>query len=358
MSALKNSGNPPNTIRAAINRRTALTLHTSSSTLVPITALASSLGLSPSRKLFDMDTFIPVTMIPAKKLFADKEFQRLVIISFIKGAKFFDGILARPLFVFLRPTGEYSVGDGQHTAILAVLYTTQGGELPLPCQVIEHPKDFSEQDCIDEEAVYFVKLNKNRRSVGKVDQLRANIALKLIDALEIQDALVDMGVHVEGLGDIFGPEVVGYDKLMEAHNTYGLSCVRKSIHLYQKLQKDKRFSKWNSIDKPLNGGLLGGLSAVFHLVDGEHLGAAEKKHALNDYLDNFLGNEPIAGKDSITSKTAGVVQPILIARKIVDGCNFCIKNNVITKRNGTFFSIDGIGDDVMSNAGLGDPSKM
>tara|TARA_Y100001951_G_C11254207_1_gene248365 strand:- start:71 stop:1099 length:1029 start_codon:yes stop_codon:yes gene_type:complete len=342
MSVLVNSGNPLNA--------------TLPPSLVSITNLALDLGLSPKKKLFDVDTYIPITYIPANKLFVDKEFQRLVIMSFIKGAKEFDGTMARPLYVFLRPNGEYAVADGQHTTILGILYTTQGGELPLPCQVIEHPKNFTEQQCIDVEAVKFGKLNKNRRNVTKIDQLRANIALKDETALEILEALVDMGVHVENLGDSDGPEVFGYDKLMEAHKTYGLSCVRKSIHLYRKIQKDNRF-KWNGIDKPLNGGLIGGLSAVFYLMDGQFIGGAAKKDALNDYLENFLGNTTIKGKGSLTENTAGVVQAILIARKIVESCNVLIKNKVITKRNGDLLQVE-IGEDAKSNAGLGDPSKL
>ena len=339
MSTLQNSGNPL------------------PPSLVPLTDLALDLGLSPKKKHFDVDTYIPVTKIPANKLFVDREFQRLVIMSFIKGAKEFDGTFARPLFVFLRPSGEYSVGDGQHTTILGILYTTQGGELPLPCQVIEHPKHFSEQDCIKVEAEYFKKLNTNRRNVGKIDQLRANIALKKEDALEILENLIDMGVHVEKLGDTNGPAIIGYDKLMEAHKSYGLSCVRKAIHLYQKIQKDKRFG-WNGIDKPLNGGLIGGLSAVFHLMDGQFIGGAAKKDALNEYLENYLGNTPIKTKKGmgITDNTAGVIQSTLIARKIVTSCNILIKNKVITKRNGDLLQVD-IGEDALSNAGLGDPSK-
>jgi len=362
MSALRNGGNPPNTIRAAMNSRTSreqqsiLKLIKSSKTLVPIADLALELGLSPKKKLFDVDTYIPITMIHASELFVDKEFQRLVIMSFIKSAKEFDGTFARPLFVFLRPSGEYAVADGQHTTILGILYTTQGRDLPLPCQVVEHPKDFTEQQCIDEEAVIFGKLNKNRRNVTKIDQLRANIALKDKDALSIQETLVDMGVHVENLGDNDGPEVFGYDKIMEAHDKYGLSCVRKSIHLYRKIQKDSRF-KWNGIDKPLNGGFIGGLSAVFHLMEGQFIGGAAKKDALTDYLENYLGNTAIKGKNSFTEHTAGVVQSILIARKIVESCNILITNKVITKRNGDYLQVE-IGEDAMSNAGLGDPSKV
>ncbi len=342
MSALKNGGNPLN---AALPP-----------SLVPITNLALDLGLSPKKKYFDVDTYIPITYIPADKLFVDKEFQRLVIMSFVKSAKEFDGTIARPLYVFLRPNGQYAVADGQHTTILGILYTTQGGELPLPCQVIEHPKNFTEQQCIDVEAVKFGQLNKNRRNVTKIDQLRANIALKDEAALKILETLVDMGVHVENLGDNDGPEVFGYDKIMEAHDKFGLSCVRKSLHLYRKIQKDNRF-KWNGIDKPLNGGFIGGLSAVYHLMEGQFIGGASKKYALTDYLENYLGNTAIKGKNSFTEHTAGVVQSILIARKIVESCNILITNKVIRKSNGDFLLVD-IGEDAMSNAGLGDPSKV
>ena len=334
-------------------------LASKSDSLIPISQLARELGIRPKTKKFDITTYIPITLIAANKLFADREFQRLIIMSFIKGAREFEAPLARPLFVFLRPTGEYSVADGQHTSILAILYTSQGSDIELPCQVIEHPKTFSEQDCIKVEAEYFKKLNKNRRNVGKIDQLRANIALKDEVALEVLDNLIDMGVHVESLGDTDGPEVHGYDKLMEAHKTYGLSCVRKAIHLYQKVQRDSRF-EWNDMDKPLNGGFILGLSAFFHLMDGQFIGGADKKHALSDYLENYLGYTPIKTKkgQGFTDNTAGVVQSILIARKIVDSCNVLIRNKAITKRDGTFFSIDGIGDDVMKNAGLENPSKI
>jgi len=305
-----------------------------------------------------VDTYIPITYIPADKLFVGSDYQRLVIMSFIKSAKEFDGTFARPLFVFLRPSGEYAVADGQHTTILGILYTTQGGKLPLPCQVVEHPKDFTERQCIDEEAVIFSKLNKNRRNVTKIDQLRANIALRDETALKVEETLIDMGVHVENIGDNDGLEVHGYDKLMESHNTYGLSCVRKAIHLYRKTQKDDRF-RWNGIDKPLNGGFIGGLSAVFHLIEGQFIGGAAKKDALLEYLENYLGNTAIKTKTGAgyTDGTAGVVQSVLIARKIVTKCNVLIQNKVITKRNGDPLQVD-IGEDVMSNAGLGDPSKI
>lgn len=334
-----------------------------SDSLVPIAEIAYNLGLKPNTKNFDAKTgYIPVTLVSAKKLFTEKEFQRLIITSFVKGAKEFNGHLARPLFVFLRPSGKYSIADGQHTSILAILYTKQGIDVELPCQVIEHPKDFSEEECIKAEAIYFKKLNKNRRNVGKVDQLRANIALQNAEALIIEDKINDMGVHIEGIGDSTGPEVFGYDKLMEAHEKYELTSVRKAIILYQKIQRDARFC-WNDIDKPLNGGLIGGISAVYYLMDNQFLGGGDKLFALNEYLENHLGYTPIKapkkgqGSAGLIDNTGGTVQSILIARKIVSTCNILIRHRSLKKKNGENLLVE-IGDDAMKNAGLDDPTKI
>ena len=91
-------------------------------------------------------------------------------------------------------------------------------------------------------------------------------------------------------------------------------------------------------------------------MDGQFIGGAAKKDALNDYQENFLGNTTIKGKGSLTENTAGVVQAILIARRVIENCNILIENNVIRKRNGEHLQVQ-IGEDAKSNAGLGDPSK-
>tara|TARA_B110000977_G_scaffold140757_1_gene178677 strand:+ start:955 stop:2043 length:1089 start_codon:yes stop_codon:yes gene_type:complete len=361
MTQLKNSGNPPNTIRGAMKTR-ASRLKEPTQTLVALTDVANGLGLKPKKDFFDTHTFIPLTYIPAKELYVDGEFQRFVIKSFIKSTKKFEGALARPLLVFRRPktkefpNGRCSVGDGQHTVILAILLTTQGSDLSVPCQVIEHPSDYDTQQCIDDESHFFEKLNRNRSNVSTIDLLRANIARKDVASLDTQDILIDMGVHVEMIGDPEGPEVRGYKKLMDAHDSYGLASIRRSIQLYQRLQENKQFPKWNEVDKPLNGGIIGGLAATYYLMEGQFLGEASKKHALGTYLENYLGNIPLKGKGSINENTAGAVQSTLIARRIVNGCNGLILNKIITKKNGDVLH-NVIGEDVMSNAGLGDPSK-
>ena len=349
MAQLKNSGNPPNTLRAAKRIRT-------NRSLIPVTTLVSRLGLRYRPKHFDINSFIPVTYVLVKELSVDKEFQRWIIENFINETDEFDGALARPLSVFLRPNGEYSIVDGQHEVVLAILLTTLGPELPMPCQVVEHPSTHTVQQCIDDESVMFKKLNRNRTNISTTDMLRANIGRNDEVALKTENDLIEMGVNIEKIGDPEGPEVHGFKKLLDAHTAYGLAPVRKSIHLYRRLQKDKRFSKWNKITKPLKGSIIGGLAATYHLLDGQALGEASKRYALNDYLENYLGNESMEGAGSISHNTAGSLQFVLIARRIVDGCNRLITNRIIKKENGDILK-NVIGDDTLGNAGLGDPSK-
>ena len=320
---------------------------------VPITVIAERLKLSPQRQSFNTDDYLKIQFIKANELEVAPDIQRLVIKSMIKGAKQFNGKLARPLYVFKRPNGKRVISDGQHTAIMGILYTNQGSELELPCQVDVHPPNLTEEECAKVEARKFKELNSKRRQAGKVDKLRADIAEGLTDALQTLSDLEDMGVHVEQLGDITGPEVNGYSKLMEAHGSYGLKNVRTAIKQYQKLQKDKRFSKWNDIDKPLNGGLIGGLAAVYYFID-EHCGSGDKAFALETFLDDNIGR--IKPKD-LTEGTAGVSQAVLIARRIITRCNSLVEQEFITKKNGEPLQVS-IGEQLMEHAGLKDPAKI
>jgi len=322
--------------------------------LVPLTELAVDLGFTPKKKDFDPDRYIPIELIPVKKLFTDPEFQRLLNGNMIRSAGEYDPDLVRPLYVFLRPNGKYSTADGQHEGVIGILYTTQGGELLVPCQVREHPKDFTLQQCLDIEANFFKKLNFNRTNVGVIQRLRADIALKDDDALEIQDQLNDMGVSIEGIGDPDGVPVNGYKKLMDAHKKYGLASVTKAIKLYKSHQQDPEAPKWNDVGKPLVGGLIGGLAALYHLLP--FLGSGDKNYALNHYLVNNLKKDKPLGQKSLMSDIGGDLQSVLFARRVVSSCNTLVSQGYITKKNGKPLQVD-IEETSMSNAGLGDPSK-
>jgi len=322
--------------------------------LVPLTELAVDLGFTPKKKDFDPDRYIPIELIPVKKLFTDPEFQRLLNGNMIRSAGEYDPDLVRPLYVFLRPNGKYSTADGQHEGVISILYTTQGGDVLVPCQVREHSKDFTLQQCLDVEANFFKKLNFNRTNVGVIQRLRADIALKDDDALEIQDQLNDMGVSIEGIGDPDGVPVNGYKKLMDAHKKYGLASVTKAIKLYKSHQQDPEAPKWNDVGKPLVGGLIGGLAALYHLLP--FLGSGDKNYALNYYLVNNLKKDKPLGQKSLMSEIGGDLQSVLFARRVVSSCNTLVSQGYITKKNGKPLQVD-IEETSMSNAGLGDPSK-
>jgi hypothetical protein len=302
-------------------------------------------------------------MIKVKDLYVYPKYQRLVIKSVLKKAVKFKPELARPLYVFARPcknttqnhVPRFSVADGQHTALLAMLLSTKGENQELPCQVIEHDQHMTEEECIKAEAKMFKDLNQFRSNVSVIDTLRANISLGENDALETLERLNNMGVHVEKLGNESGPEVYGYAKLMSAYNIYGLVCVLSAIELYQKLQNDKRFPKWNDINKPLNGGLIAGIAAVYHLINTE-LGKGDRAWSVHCFLEGYMGRtNPTTRKNSLVCGTAGGSQSVLIARRIVDAVNNSTDLGIIVKRDGTEFS-NGINETTMTNAGLGDPS--
>jgi hypothetical protein len=245
------------------------------------------------------------------------------------------------------------ITDGQHTAIIAILYTLEGREVEMACQVDVHPSHFSTQECEKAEAQKFRELNSKRRQAGKVDKLRADIAEGLKEALVTLTDLDDMGVHVEKLGNIDGPEVKGFTMLMQAHNKYKLKNVRSAITKYQELQEDNTFPKWNDIGKRLDGGLIAGLSAVYHFLD-EYLGGGDKAFALETYLLENLGR---VGPSELKDGTPGVSQPTLIARKIILSCNALVQQGYITKKNGESLQVR-IGEELLDRAGLSDPSKI
>ena len=322
--------------------------------LVPLTKLAANLGFTPKKKDFNEDQYIPIVLLPAKLLYADEEFQRLLNQAMIRGAGEFDATLVRPLYVFLRPNGKYSVADGQHETIIGILYTNQGGEVLVPCQLREHNKNATLQECLDIEANFFKKLNFNRTNVGTIDRLRADIALKDEEAIKIEEKLDEMGVNIEGLGKSDGVPVNGYSKLMEAHEEYGIKCVTDAIDLIQKHQEDLNAPKWVDNNKALVGGLIGGIAALYHLLP--YLGKGDKNYALKTYLENNLKKDKPLGKKSLMSDIGGHLQAVLFARRVVSSCNTLVKQGYITKKDGSELQVE-IEETVLTKAGLGDPSS-
>ena len=327
-------------------------LYNEDESLTPLTTLAAELGVRPTAQDFDESEFIEITYLRLEKLYTDVDYQRLIDLPFINSAKKFDPKLFRPVIVFKRPNGKHTVGDGQHESILGILYTKKGGKTRVPCQVHVHPSYYTIEQCVAAEAKFFEVINKRRNNVNQLSQLRAGISYGDPTSLATEDKIRDMGVHLQKIGNPEGPEVHGLSKLINAHSVYGVSNVIKAIRLYQQIQNDTNFPKWNDSGQPLQGSLISGLAAVYFLKERE-LGEGDKDYALSCYLKEYLGT--VTTKE-LCLNTAGVNQAILIARRIVTACNGLIQARVLKKRNGDTL-MHHIAEDMMSNAGLKDPSK-
>lgn len=315
-----------------------MTYNSSEDNLTPLSELAKSIGINPNKKNFDPNDYIPVDLIPLKQLYVDKKFQRLLNKTMIRKVKYFDPVLCRPLFVYRRPDGKYSIVDGQHTATLAYLYNNNSENVLIPCQIKEHSNASSVNDCVVEESNIFKKLNSNRTNVSQVEKLRAEIAAGDEEALAIEEKLKDLGVHVEQIGNPDGNEVYGYAKLMESVLKYKTDCTRSAIIHYESLVGSDESPKW---DKPMQGAMIGGLAAIFHLIKTE-LGVGAKSFGLSAYLHNFMCKST---PKEFMEGTAGNGSSILIARRIIDKYNVGIDFDV--------YDATKIGEKVLENAGLG-----
>ena len=313
-----------------------------------IKLVPSTFKLKEENNLGSLD-YVDITYHHAKDLFVCELYQRLLNQGFITKQESFNPKLARPLVVFKRPNGQLVVVDGQHTTVLGIVY--ESINVLLPCQVHIHDKNLSAVECQKIEAHWFSLLNGRRRPTSIIDNLRVDIEMEKPDALSIEKKLVELNVRIENLGSKNGYEVKGYAMIKRAWEKYNMSCVEKSIILYNTLNTNKKYESWKD-DKKLKGSLILGFSAVYYLLD-RFLGNGDKSYALNTYLKKYLGN---TSPSELESKTAGNLQDVLIARRVIDKCNTLIENKLLKKENGDLFK-NKVGEEILEKASLGDPSK-
>ena len=93
--------------------------------------------------------------------------------------------------------------------------------------------------------------------------MRSDIAQGAKYALDIEESFQSLNVHVEGIGapDDGTNAVYGYDKLKVAIGKYNNTLVKTAVDLY-KLHNAASGNKWS---QPLNGGMILGLTAAYHL---------------------------------------------------------------------------------------------
>ena len=272
-------------------------------------------GVSGIRKRFTRKSFIPVEYIKLKDLKIDSKYQRLINTNFIKNAEEFRPKLVKPLSVFLRPDGDYVVVDGQHTCVIAATYVEYPSEFELPCQVQVHPSDRTLEECLEAEAKYFKDFNSSRTNMTSVALLRADLAQGKKYAQRIEENITKLKVHVELIGaeDDGTNSVVGYKGLRSAIGKYGLTYTDRAIEFYKRQNANTSFKGW----KKLDGSMILGLTALFHLLDNVK-GIDQKADDLTDYMITHLCKKSVK---EITNKTAGIIQDILIVERVLDWYN-------------------------------------
>jgi len=318
--------------------------------LVSLLDLANNLGIVGLTRIIKRDDYPPVVWVKLKDLFVDEKYQRLLNESMIKNAGTFNPTLFRPLLVYRRPDGKLAIVDGQHESCIGAIYTKNSAETEVLAQILDHDSNATVDECVEEEAQLFKGVNTNRTNVSQVAQLRSDIAAGVKEAIEIQDTLIELGVHIEKIGDPNGYSVKGYAKLMEAVGTYELGPVKEAIEYYNKLlTSTKSQSKWKTNKNiTLQGSMIGGLAAVIYLKNSLNRGTARRTG-----LVNFIESELIANKltpKELADKTAGNAQFVLIARRFIDEYRSALAYGAIEGAT--------IGEDTLSNYGLGDPSKV
>ena len=295
--------NPLNAVRSALQ------------TAIQLANKLVQRGISGIRKRFSRKSFIPVQFIKLEDLKIDSKYQRLINTNFIKNAKEFRPTLVKPLSVFLRPDGDYVVVDGQHTCVLAATYVEDPSEFELPCQVQEHPSEFTLEECLEAEAKYFSDFNSTRTNMSSVALLRADLAQGKKYAVRIDENFKKLEVHVELIGaeDDGENSVKGYRGLKDAISKYGLTYTGRAIQFYKRQNSQSKFKGW----KRLDGSMILGLTAVFHLLDNVK-GIDQKATDLTNYMVEHLCKKSV---NEITHKTAGMLQDILIVERVLDWYN-------------------------------------
>ena len=244
-------------------------------------------------------------------------------------------MLCQTLVIALRPDGSYVIIDGQHKAIMAIL---SGEELDLPCQVIVHDANASLAQCIKIEAQLFEDLNTSRKNTSTLDKVRAGLSYNDEESVKFQDNFISIGIQAEGIGYDDGIEVNGWAQATESIGKWKIPNTRKAVDFLRPIYENK----WhlNYID----GSMIGGLAAVFNLLDA--VGSGDKNKGLKTYLKTNFSS---ISRGDWTKNTRGQ-SDVLIARKIVTDYN-----NDVSKNN-----IEGakIGDDNLNNNGLKDPATL
>ena len=158
-------------------------------------------------------------------------------------------------------------------------------------------------------------MNTSRKNTSTLDKVRAGLSYNDEESVKFQDNFIAIGIQAEGIGYDDGIEVNGWAKATESIGKWKIPNTRKAVDFLRPIYENK----WhlNYID----GSMIGGLAAVFNLLDA--VGSGDKNKGLKTYLKTNFSS---ISRGDWTKNTRGQ-SDVLIARKIVTDYNNDVSKN-------------------------------
>ncbi len=277
--------------------------------------------------------FLKYEELPIDILKLSKSYQRDIGWSEInKSYKQFDRRFCVPIIVAKRPDGDHAVLDGQHKTLMAI-WSEQVTKVP--CMVLQHQDDATDEECEAIEAEIFHALNAKRKNPNYVDKMRAGYVFKLPEAVEYNNNLSACGVYVESLGDINGHQLNGEFQWRQAIKKYELATVMKAVEFAK--QFDKTWGRGE-----VRGDIVYGLSALLNFLT---LGKRELNGKVDKVLSFMIKEIPTKKVKVWYEGISGSHTDVLIARRIIQA----YRNDTNT------FRTNSITEETLASYGLQDP---
>lgn len=159
-----------------------------------------------------------LTDIPVEKCFVEK-YQRETLRPWVRYlAKNFDVALLDPISVY--PVGDgYAIVDGQHRWLACM----EVGRSIVPAKIINRETSYEER------ASYFVKANKNRKSVPAESKFFAMLEAKDPDIIEINEIITRHGFKVSEKKKAKNNHITCIGSIMIIHQRHGADTLNETL---------------------------------------------------------------------------------------------------------------------------------
>ena len=128
-------------------------------------------------------------------LSVDREYERMIDKVRIQTYGQYDNLLGVSAYLSLRPDGKYYFIDGQTHGCMFEVSKEDGITNTFHALIYDHPPNATLQECLETEAYIYTHVNKDRRTVTKLEDIRAGIHFGDKEALWILRVLQDMNIQ-------------------------------------------------------------------------------------------------------------------------------------------------------------------